>query len=232
MEIGYCVSGKGRVVEAIWEAKRLGLLKSDCIAIVDRPGPFIATAERYHVPVHLLDRHQYSDKENFRQDLTRLLLSLDLEALFLTFDWILPPDVVSRYSPNLVNLHMALLPLFRGRGAIEAAATSGMTIAGVTYHLVDEGVDTGPIIAQGITPIAGMDSAEVGAALFRKALPLGIQTARWLEDKRLSDISSRRVNVADARFDDGPFFPALDADIAEFSRDFLARHYPMPGRNS
>lgn len=227
MQIGFCISGKGRVVEAILEAKRAGLLQVEGVAIVDRPTSFVSVAEDHGLPVHIVDRQEYTDKSLFREELSDRLIGLPLSGLFLTFDWILPPRVVTRYTPNLVNLHMALLPLFKGRGAIESAAASGMTIAGVTYHRVDEGVDTGPTIAQGIVPIVGLTSQQVGAALFRKAVPLGIQAVRWLETGRLGDVVAGRVDVHGASFDDGPFFPRLDADIAEFADSFLARRYPI-----
>lgn len=227
MQIGYCVSGKGRVTEAILEAKRAGILHADGVAIVDRPTPFTSVAEKHGVPIHLVNHTEYADKSVFRQALSDRIIGLQLSGLFLTFDWILPPSVVGHYAPNLVNLHMALLPLFRGRGAIESAAVSGMTIAGITYHRVDEGVDTGPTIAQATAPIVGLTAQQVGAALFRRAVPLGIQTARWLETGRLGEVVAGRVDVLGASFDDGPFFPRLDLDIAEFSESFLSRRYPI-----
>lgn len=227
MQIGYCVSGKGRVVEAILEAKQAGLLRSDGVAIVDRHTPFTAIAETHGLPVHLTDHTEYSDKSAFRQALSNRLIELRLSGLFLTFDWILPSSVVGHYAPNMVNLHMALLPLFKGQGAIQAAAASGMTIAGITYHRVDEGVDTGPTIAQATVPIVGLTAEQIGTALFRRAVPLGIQTVRWMETGRLGEVVAGRVDVVGAAFDDGPFFPSLDLDIAEFSDSFLLRRYPV-----
>lgn len=229
MRIGYCVSGGGRVIEAILEARKSGLIQADAVAIVDRPTAFTQIAESHGLPVEMVNCREFPDKEQFRKALADRLLGLPLDALFLTFDWILPPSVVARYSPNMVNLHMALLPLFKGRGAISAAASSGMAIAGVTYHRVDEGMDTGPTIAQAVAPIVGMTEQQVGAALFRRAVPLGIQCARWLETGSLGGVVNGRVEVAGAGLDDGPFSPALDPDIAEFATAFLNRRYPIAG---
>ncbi|PPF13699.1 phosphoribosylglycinamide formyltransferase [Rathayibacter rathayi] len=61
---------------------------------------------------------------------------------------ILPPVVVDALSPRMINTHPALLPLFPGAHAVRDALAAGATETGVTVHLIDTGVDTGPIIAQ------------------------------------------------------------------------------------
>jgi phosphoribosylglycinamide formyltransferase-1 len=60
---------------------------------------------------------------------------------------ILPPSFVNALSPNLINTHPSLLPLFPGAHGVRDALTAGATETGVTIHIVDEGVDTGPILA-------------------------------------------------------------------------------------
>jgi phosphoribosylglycinamide formyltransferase-1 len=61
---------------------------------------------------------------------------------------LLSPEFVRRFSGRLVNVHPSLLPAFPGLRAIEHAIEHGVRVMGVTVHFVDEGVDTGPIIAQ------------------------------------------------------------------------------------
>jgi phosphoribosylglycinamide formyltransferase-1 len=61
---------------------------------------------------------------------------------------ILPPNFVSALSPNLINTHPSLLPEFKGAHAVRDALAAGATRTGVTIHVVDEGVDTGPHLAQ------------------------------------------------------------------------------------
>lgn len=68
---------------------------------------------------------------------------------------ILPASVVQTLTPNLINTHPALLPLFPGAHAVRDALAAGATETGVTVHIIDEGVDTGPTIRQArvaITP--------------------------------------------------------------------------------
>ena len=61
---------------------------------------------------------------------------------------LLDPGFLARFPQRVINVHPALLPAFPGIGAVEQAVAYGVKVFGVTVHFVDEGVDTGPIIAQ------------------------------------------------------------------------------------
>jgi len=60
----------------------------------------------------------------------------------------LPKSFVDRYYPKMINLHPSLLPLFPGAHAVRDALAAGATETGSTIHIVDAGVDSGPVIAQ------------------------------------------------------------------------------------
>jgi phosphoribosylglycinamide formyltransferase-1 len=66
---------------------------------------------------------------------------------------LLDPEFVRRYEHRMINVHPALLPSFPGLDAIGQALDHGVKVTGVTVHFVDEGVDTGPIIAQRAVPV-------------------------------------------------------------------------------
>jgi len=73
---------------------------------------------------------------------------------------------LARFPERVINVHPALLPAFPGIGAVERAYDHGVKVFGVTVHFVDEGIDTGPIIAQRALELPGASSAaEVRAAL-------------------------------------------------------------------
>lgn len=227
MRIGFCVSGGGRTVEAILEARKAGLLSLDgACALLDRYTPFAEIADKFDLPLTHTPRLLGEEREKYRARLGESINSLPAEGLFLSFDWLLPPSVVSRFDLNMINLHMSLLPLFPGRGAIPAALASGMTYAGATVHRVDDGMDTGPIIGQAITSISpGMTEAQLGRSIFKVAVPLCIQAVRWLEQGKLGAARGRRVTVSQADYGEGNFSPLLDKDVDEFSRDFLSSRY-------
>ena len=70
---------------------------------------------------------------------------------------ILGPEFLARFPSRVVNTHPALLPAFPGANAVAEALAYGVKVAGVTVHLVDEGVDTGPVVAQATVPVLPED---------------------------------------------------------------------------
>jgi phosphoribosylglycinamide formyltransferase 1 len=79
---------------------------------------------------------------------------------------LLGPAFLARFPQRVINVHPALLPAFPGIGAVEQAFAHGVKVYGVTVHYVDEGVDTGPIIAQRARELPdAADAAEVRDAL-------------------------------------------------------------------
>lgn len=74
---------------------------------------------------------------------------------------ILPANVVRALSPHLINTHPALLPNFPGAHAVRDALAAGVAETGITVHIIDEGVDTGPIIQQARVPIHPGDTEAV-----------------------------------------------------------------------
>ena len=73
---------------------------------------------------------------------------------------ILGPRFLSRFPGRVVNTHPALLPAFPGTHAVADALAYGVKITGTTVHLVDSGVDTGPILAQRAVEVQDGDSEE------------------------------------------------------------------------
>ncbi len=73
---------------------------------------------------------------------------------------ILGPQFVGEYAGRIVNTHPALLPSFPGAHAVEDALAYGVKLTGSTVHLVDAGVDTGPILAQEAVPVLGGDDRD------------------------------------------------------------------------
>ena len=66
---------------------------------------------------------------------------------------ILPKAVVDALSPKIINIHPSLLPAFPGAHAVADALAAGAKVTGATVHIVDNGVDTGPVIRQKEVPI-------------------------------------------------------------------------------
>ena len=149
-------------------------------AIIDR----LAAGELPHVELALvvssrknaggLDRadragikHVYSGKENFEQDLIKLLEEHEIDIIVLAgFLKILSSDFVSRYPDRIINVHPSLIPSFCGDGFYglrvhEAALSYGVKVTGATVHFVNEVTDGGKIIAQRAVDVKDGDTPEI-----------------------------------------------------------------------
>jgi len=95
-------------------------------------------------------RGAYADRAARDAAMADWLESLGVELVVLAgYMALLDAGFIARFRDRIVNVHPALLPAFPGIRAIEQAVDYGVRVFGVTVHLVDEGVDTGPIILQG-----------------------------------------------------------------------------------
>jgi phosphoribosylglycinamide formyltransferase-1 len=80
---------------------------------------------------------------------------------------LLTPGFLARFPERVVNVHPALLPAFPGAHAVEDALAAGVPRTGATVHLVDEGVDTGPVLAQEAVDVLPDDTPETLHARIR-----------------------------------------------------------------
>jgi phosphoribosylglycinamide formyltransferase 1 len=112
---------------------------------------------------------------------------------------LLSEDFVARFRNRVVNVHPALLPAFPGLDAIGQALEAGVDKTGVTVHFVDEGVDTGPTIAQREVPIpADRDRARLEAAIHAVEHELYPEAIRMIARGRVRiDADSPRTVVVD-----------------------------------
>jgi phosphoribosylglycinamide formyltransferase-1 len=166
MRVGVLASGAGTNLQAILD--RVHGREGVEVAAVgsDQPGaPALERAARAGVPTAefpLGDDRPARDAamaDWFEQRGVELVVLAGYMAL-------LTPGFLHRFPGRVINVHPALLPAFPGLRAIEQALDYGVKVFGVTVHFVDEGVDTGPIIAQRALELPdASDPAEVRDAL-------------------------------------------------------------------
>jgi len=108
------------------------------------------------------------------------------------------PTARSQGCPRIMNVHPGLLPSFPGLHAQRQALRYGARFAGCTVHFVDEGTDTGPIIAQAVVPVLEEDDEEALASrILAEEHRLYPQAVAWFAAGRLS-LDGRRVRVRGA----------------------------------
>jgi phosphoribosylglycinamide formyltransferase-1 len=125
-------------------------------------------------------------------------LGADLIAL-AGYMQLLSEPFVGRFRHRIVNVHPALLPSFPGLDAIGQALEAGVEVTGVTVHFVDEGVDTGPVLAQREVPMpADRDRAALEERLHAVEHDLYPEAIRMIAEGRVRiDASEPRLVVID-----------------------------------
>ena len=138
-----------------------------------RPCPVHITADALGIPVRTPARLRANTEEH------AFFAALDLDAAVVAaYGLILPPAMLGAPARGCLNIHASLLPRWRGAGPIQAAILAGDTQSGITIMQMDEGLDTGPMLLQGTTPISPHTTAAtlhdalstLGAALILRTL--------------------------------------------------------------
>lgn len=128
----------------------------------DKPeAPVLERAAARGVPTFVVDPRSFPDRAAWNSALTATVGDLAPDwVLSAGFMRILGEEFVSAFPQRIINTHPALLPSFPGAHGVRDALAHGVTVTGTTIHLVDTGVDTGPIIAQFPVRITSDDSEE------------------------------------------------------------------------
>jgi phosphoribosylglycinamide formyltransferase-1 len=144
------ISGSGSNLRALLDAAANPLYPARILAVgADNPAAGLEHAELHGVPTFVVEPSRFATREAWADALLANIKHFDPDLVVLAgFMKILPPNFVAALSPNLINTHPSLLPEFKGAHAVRDALAAGATRTGVTIHVVDEGVDTGPHLAQ------------------------------------------------------------------------------------
>lgn len=167
MRCAVLASGRGSDFQAICDAVAAGTCPVELVRLItDNPSaPAIERAERAGVPVAVVDRAAYSDREAYEAAL-RVVMEASGAGLFVLAGYmrLLSPGTVRAFPNRMINIHPALLPAFPGLRAPAQAVEHGVRFSGCTVHLVTEEMDAGPIILQACVPVHEDDDAESLAA--------------------------------------------------------------------
>ena len=144
-------SGNGTNAQAIYKAWQDGQLGrvTPAVLIADKDCPALHWAQESGLAAFLVKPRDYANRTAHEEAILRILHDQNIDLIALAgYMRLLTPLLVGSYRGRLLNIHPALLPEFPGTHAIERAYEAGVPFSGVTVHLVDEGMDTGPILAQ------------------------------------------------------------------------------------
>ena len=144
------ISGGGSNLRAILDATKNPMYPVKVLAVgADKPAEGLAHAELFGISTFVVEPNRFESREAWAKVLLSNIQHFQPDLVVLAgFMKILPAEFVKALSPRLINTHPSLLPNFPGAHAVRDAIAAGATSTGVTIHVVDEGVDTGPHLAQ------------------------------------------------------------------------------------
>lgn len=182
------ISGGGSNLRALLDAADNPLFGARILAVgADNPADGLAHAEHYGVPTFVVSPNAFATREEWAAMLLEHVNFFKPDLVVLAgFMRILPPNFVQALTPNLINTHPSLLPDFPGAHAVRDAINAGATKTGVTIHVVDNGVDTGPKIAQREVAISAEDTeAELHERIKVVERELLVSTVKQIADQQI-----------------------------------------------
>lgn len=199
--LGVLLSGRGSNFVALAEAAGRGELPAEIVLVVsnraDAPG--LERAAERGIPTAVLCHRDYPDRVAHDLEVVATLRRARVDWVCLAgYLRLLSASFVTAFPRRILNVHPSLLPAFPGLEAQRQALEHGVRVSGCTVHLVDEGLDSGPIVVQRAVPVRDGDSAETLAARILEqehlAYPEALRrllTERWeLVGRRLVFTSS------------------------------------------
>ncbi len=213
MRIAVLASGRGTNFEAIAKGIKEGKIEAELVVlIVDRKGiGAIERAKRLGVNWVFVDPYSFPSREAYDLKVVSILKHLKVELVCLAgYRKLLSKPFIDAFPNRILNIHPSLLPSFPGLKPHWQAITYGVKISGATVHVVDKGVDTGPIVVQCAVPVSPDDTPE---SLSWKVLSwehrIYPQAVKWFVDGRV-EVKGRRVFVKGANYSTLPVVPALE----------------------
>ena len=202
LKIGVLVSGGGTNLQAIMDAIDAGEItnaKVDIVISNNASAYALERARKHDVEAMCIAPKDYPDREAFHKALLSKLQERGVDLIVLAGYLVaIPPMMVEAYPNKIINIHPSLIPSFCGKSFYglkvhEKALARGVKVSGATVHFVDEGTDTGPIIAQKAVEIKQGDTPEV---LQRRIM----EQAEWIiMPKAIDDIANGRIKVEDGK---------------------------------
>lgn len=153
-------SGAGSNFDAIMNSPDRNF---DVVRLVcDKPkAHVIGKAASFGIQTIVFDTKKYEDKAAYETEILEQLKRARVEWIVLAgYMRVIGKTILDAYEGRIVNIHPSLLPSFPGMDAVGQAIEAGVRVSGVSIHYVDEGIDTGEIIAQEAVTVFPHDSKE------------------------------------------------------------------------
>jgi len=196
--VGVLISGSGTNLQALLDACAAPSFPARIACVISNRASAhgLERARRAGVPAVVAPHRAHADRESYDRHLVGLLLDHGVAWVAMAgFMRIVTRVLLDAFPSRVLNIHPSLLPAFPGIDAQQQAFDYGVVAAGATVHLVDSGVDDGPILAQGVVPVAHDDTPDaLRERILRVEHRLYPMALRWAVEGRIR-IDGRRAHV-------------------------------------
>jgi len=156
LKAGVLISGTGSNLKALINAVEKSALELNIVQVVsnraDAPG--IGHATGAGIPVRVISHTDFPDRQSHDSAVVEVLRQNQVELVILAgYMRILSENFTHEYSGHMINLHPALLPLYKGLDTYNRVLQSGDKETGASIHFVTAGLDSGPVISQVRIPV-------------------------------------------------------------------------------
>ncbi|MGV3625430.1 MAG: phosphoribosylglycinamide formyltransferase [Archangium sp.] len=160
MRVAVLASGSGSNFQALVDAINVeGSAARVVLLVCNVPGAkVIERARLAGIDAVVVDHTTFASREAFDRAVAEAINAKNIELVALAgYMRLVTPTFLAAFPGRVINIHPALLPSFPGMHAVRQAIEKGVRVTGVTVHFVDDGTDTGPIIAQAVVPVLPTD---------------------------------------------------------------------------
>lgn len=196
LKLAVIASGRGSNFDAICQAiERKDLDANIELLVSDNPNsPALEKAAQRGIKTLHINPREFSSRELYEAALTEELQARKVDlAVLAGYMRLVGKVFLAAFENRVLNIHPALLPSFPGLHAQQQALEYGVKVSGCTVHIVDEGMDTGPIILQRAVPVLASDDEETLSQrilreehqIYWQALQLIAEGRVWVEGRRV-----------------------------------------------
>lgn len=157
------ISGSGTNMVSLVEATKTNDFPAEVVAVIsdNKDAKGIEKARILGLSTYIIERKNFTDKQTFETALLDRINACQPDIVCLAgFMRLISQRIIGPYEGRILNIHPALLPLFRGLHTHQRVLDAGVKITGCTVHLVTEGMDEGTILGQAAVPVLENDTAD------------------------------------------------------------------------
>ncbi|MDD3890577.1 MAG: phosphoribosylglycinamide formyltransferase [Syntrophomonadaceae bacterium] len=196
LSLAVLASGRGSNFDAICAAIDRHDLNAEIKVLISnkKAAPVLQKAEQRGIKTFFINPGAYANREEYETELVKHLNGYQVDLVVLAgYMRLVGKTLLDAYKHKVVNIHPALLPAFIGLHAQKQAVEYGVKFSGCTVHMVDEGMDSGPIIMQAVVPVYQDDDEDSLAArilveehkIYAQSLQLFAEGRIWIDGRKV-----------------------------------------------